>query len=380
MPLPPTFTEKHKLKSVSKERKCRSEDNYNYNYEFNRSETNEFKTIAYRLKQNRKGYIGNLTKCRNRAISLLEIPHNTREVALMKEKLEFAVFNLERITDEYSQYVTLQDQAAAHHLYIEHKTRADIVITKCLEYVEQDETSTEASSEALDGFFDNSSYYSKESKPITRLPSQNSRNTHKSINVKPLKSRNINTKFDVEVPVLPETAALKSQRRLQILKKQIELEEAQAFDTVSEAKKKVIIAELLENLRDTPPINTRIKKPSNILPPSERRLKKAIQPSSSHPSSIHPTKIFTERDTVIRRKLIPYKAKKAKSTSANESPERSSVSQKTQISNPNHDIPQSIEHFIDLLVEGQETKLDIRRKEATGTSLLQMELESTYTF
>ena len=27
MPLPPTFTEKHKLKSVSKERKCRSEDN-----------------------------------------------------------------------------------------------------------------------------------------------------------------------------------------------------------------------------------------------------------------------------------------------------------------------------------------------------------------
>ena len=62
MSLPPTFTEKHKLKSVSKERKCRSEDNYNDNYEFNRSETNEFKTIAYRLKQSRKGYIGNLTK------------------------------------------------------------------------------------------------------------------------------------------------------------------------------------------------------------------------------------------------------------------------------------------------------------------------------
>ena len=31
--------------------------------------------------------------------------------------------------------------------------------------------------------------------------------THKFINVKPLKSRNTNTKFDVEVPVLPETAA-----------------------------------------------------------------------------------------------------------------------------------------------------------------------------
>ena len=133
---------------------------------------------------------------------------------------------------------------------------------------------------------------------------------------------------------------------------------------------------MLENLRDTPPIKTKIKKPSNILPPSERRAKQAIQRSSSHPNSAHLTKNFTERDTVIRRQLTPYKAQKAKSTSANESPERSSVSQKKQISNPKHDIPQSIDHFIDLLVEGQERKLDIQRKEATETSLLQMEVES----
>ena len=32
-------------------------------------------------------------------------------------------------------------------------------------------------------------------------------------------------------------------------------------------KEKVRIAEMLENLHDTPPINTRIKKPLNILPP-----------------------------------------------------------------------------------------------------------------
>ena len=277
MSLPPTFTEKDNLKSVFKERKCRSEDNYNYNYEFNCTETNEFKTIAYRLKQSRKGYIGNLAKFINRAINLLEIPHNTKEVALMKEKLGFAVFKLEHITHEYSQYVT------------------------------------EASSEAFDDFFDNSSYYSKESKPIAWLPSQNSINTHRSINVKPLKSKSS--------------------------------------------------------------INTKIKKPSNILPPSEKRLKEVTQPSSSHPNSVHSTKNFTERDIIIRRQLTPYKAKKAKSTSENESPERSSVSQKTQISNPNHDIPQSMDHFIDLLVERQETKLDIQRKEATATSLLQMELE-----
>ena len=67
--------------------------------------------------------------------------------------------------------------------------------------------------------------------------------------------RKKNTKFDVEVPVLPETTTrakieaeqieAKSQRRLQIFKKQIELEEAQAFDIVSEAKEKVRIAEML---------------------------------------------------------------------------------------------------------------------------------------
>ena len=50
------------------------------------------------------------------------------------------MFKLERITDENSQYVTLEKQADAHHLYIEHKTRAYIVITKCLEYVEENET------------------------------------------------------------------------------------------------------------------------------------------------------------------------------------------------------------------------------------------------
>ena len=87
---------------------------------------------------------------------MLEIPHNTGEVALMKEKLEFAVFKLERTTDKYSQYVALEEQVAAHHLYTEQKFRADIV---------------------LDDFVNNSSYYSKESKPIIRLPSRNSRNT-----------------------------------------------------------------------------------------------------------------------------------------------------------------------------------------------------------
>ena len=78
--------------------------------------------------------------------------------------------------------------------------------------------------------------------------------------------------------------------------KRIQLEEAQAFDTVSQAKETVRIVEMLENVRDTPPIHTWIKKPSHILPTYERRLKQATQPSSSHPNSVHLTKNFTERD------------------------------------------------------------------------------------
>ena len=154
--LPPSFNKKHKLKSVSKKENVDLKITITMNLTVLKQMNSKLNSNSYRLKQSRKGYIGNLTKCINCGINLFEIPHNTREVALMKEKLEFAVFKLARITDEYSQYVTLEEQAAAHHLYIEHKTRADIVITKCLEYVEQNESSTDSSSEALGDFFDNS--------------------------------------------------------------------------------------------------------------------------------------------------------------------------------------------------------------------------------
>ena len=154
--LPPSFNKKHKLKSVSKKENVDLKITITMNLTVLKQMNSKLNSNSYRLKQSRKGYNGNLTKCINCGTNLFEIPHNTREVALMKEKLEFAVFKLACITDEYSQYVTLEEQAAAHHLYIEHKTRADIVITKCLEYVEQNESSTDSSSEALDDFFDNS--------------------------------------------------------------------------------------------------------------------------------------------------------------------------------------------------------------------------------
>ena len=58
-----------------------------------------------KIAQSRKGYLANLTQCINRAVDLLKRPNNFSDIALILEKLEFALFKLERVTDEYCKYV-----------------------------------------------------------------------------------------------------------------------------------------------------------------------------------------------------------------------------------------------------------------------------------
>ena len=53
-----------------------------------------------KIGQSRKGYLANLTQFINRAIDLLKKPNNFSDVGLISEKLEFALFKLERVTDE----------------------------------------------------------------------------------------------------------------------------------------------------------------------------------------------------------------------------------------------------------------------------------------
>ena len=58
-----------------------------------------------KIAQSRKGYLANLTQCINRGVDLLKRPNNFSDIALILEKLEFALFKLERVTDEYCKYV-----------------------------------------------------------------------------------------------------------------------------------------------------------------------------------------------------------------------------------------------------------------------------------
>ena len=80
MSLPSTLDSK--LENVKHER-TQSEGNIDH---INR----ENKLIAYRIKQSRKGYIANLTKCINHASFLLKIPDKVKSLELIKEKIEIA--------------------------------------------------------------------------------------------------------------------------------------------------------------------------------------------------------------------------------------------------------------------------------------------------
>ena len=81
-----------------------------------------------KIAQSRKEYLASLTRCINRAVDLLKKPNNFSDVALILEKLKFASFKLERVTDEYCKYVSSNQQSQAKTLLLENKTRGEIAI------------------------------------------------------------------------------------------------------------------------------------------------------------------------------------------------------------------------------------------------------------
>ena len=69
-----------------------------------------------------KGYLANLTRCINRAVDLLKKPNNFSDVALILEKLEFALFKLERVTDEYVNTLQVINNLRQKHYFLKIKT------------------------------------------------------------------------------------------------------------------------------------------------------------------------------------------------------------------------------------------------------------------
>ena len=64
------------------------------------------------------------------AMGLLESSNNLSDLALILEKLEFALFKLEWVIDEYCKYASgnQQFQAKTNKMLLENKTRGEIAI------------------------------------------------------------------------------------------------------------------------------------------------------------------------------------------------------------------------------------------------------------
>ena len=119
-------------------------------------------TKLSKIAQSRKGYLANLTRCINRAVDLLEKPNNLPNIALISEKLEFALIKLERVTDKYCKYASSNQQSQAKILLLENKNRGEIAIKQCKQYLDCGEILSQAETAylSIDEFSDGSSYSS----------------------------------------------------------------------------------------------------------------------------------------------------------------------------------------------------------------------------
>ena len=80
-----------------------------------------------------------ITERINRAVDLLKKPNNFSDIALISEKLKFALFKLERVTDEYYKYASSNQQSQAKTLLLENKDRGEIAIKQRKQYLDCEE-------------------------------------------------------------------------------------------------------------------------------------------------------------------------------------------------------------------------------------------------
>ena len=115
-----------------------------------------------KIAQGQRAYLANLTRCINRAVDLLKRPNNFSTVALILEKLEFALFKLERVIDEHRKYASSNQQSQAKTLLLENKNRWEIAIKQCKQYRDREQilSQVEITNLSIDEFFEGSSYSS----------------------------------------------------------------------------------------------------------------------------------------------------------------------------------------------------------------------------
>ena len=80
--------------------------------------------------------MGNLTKCINRILILIDNIWNYDEVSLLCNKTEFAVFNIKNITVKYCRLVSEEEIAKAREVLTEQKLRAQETLNFCKLFLE----------------------------------------------------------------------------------------------------------------------------------------------------------------------------------------------------------------------------------------------------
>ena len=118
------------------------------------------------MKTSRSGLIGNLTKCINRVLILTDNIQNYNEVSLLCNKIEFAVFNIKKITERYCALVSEEEIVKARQLVTEQELRAQETLNFCKSFLENVDNASLAKSQnsAIDQFFETPKFNVRNSK------------------------------------------------------------------------------------------------------------------------------------------------------------------------------------------------------------------------
>ena len=119
-----------------------------------------------KLKASRSGFIGNLKKCINRVLILIDNIQNYDEVSLLCNKIEFAIFNIKNITERYCALVSEEEIVKARQLVIRQELSAQETLNFCKSFLENIDNASLAKSKnsALDQFFETPKFNVKNSK------------------------------------------------------------------------------------------------------------------------------------------------------------------------------------------------------------------------
>ena len=118
------------------------------------------------MKASRSGFIGNLTKCINRALILSGNIQNYEEVSLLCNKIEFAVFNIKNITERVRALVSEEEIVKARQLVAEQELRSQETLNFCKSFLENIDNDSVANSQnsVMDQFLETLEFNVKNSK------------------------------------------------------------------------------------------------------------------------------------------------------------------------------------------------------------------------